>query len=256
VIEAPRPEPDQRRGDVERPGLVVRGLVPMVRGFPTLGLLRGLRPVVVPSADGVPCGHQPGRPARRRPDDGSHVHHQPVDGSVPSSSPATLATATPHSFTVTPAPTFAKSTTGRSPISAATDALHYRPRSTRFEPDPDLRGSTAGFCTRTPLRLACRTRVVWQYRPVPSLSRLLPPNPAPPGSGCLQLQRPAATRHRRVVSPHPVVWHLVAHREVRGVLRRWVLLTHPTVAHVWCGPGHQPCRSTGGRWRRPARLWP
>jgi hypothetical protein len=34
----------------------------------------------------------------------------------------------------------------------ATDALHYRPRSTRFEPVPDSRGSTTGFWTRTPLR--------------------------------------------------------------------------------------------------------
>jgi hypothetical protein len=32
---------------------------------------------------------------------------------------------------------------------------------------------TAGF-SRTPFRLACRTRAVWQYRPVPSLSGLLP----------------------------------------------------------------------------------
>ena len=45
----------------------------------------------------------------------------------------------------------------------------------------------------TPSRLACRTRAVWQCRPVPSLSGLLPPFPASPGSGCPQLRRPAAT---------------------------------------------------------------
>jgi hypothetical protein len=55
------------------------------------------------------------------------------------------------------------------------------------------------------------------------LLRPLPPNPAPPRSGCLQLQRPAATDHRWVLSPHPVVWRLVAHREVRGVLPRYEL---------------------------------
>ena len=38
--------------------------------------------------------------------------------------------------------------------------------------------------TRTPSRLACRTRAVWQCRPAPSLSGLLPPSPASPGSGC------------------------------------------------------------------------
>src|SRR5215472_8261052 len=32
---------------------------------------------------------------------------------------------------------------------------------------------------------------------VPALSGLLPPSPAPPGSGCPQLHRPAATRRRR-----------------------------------------------------------
>ena len=30
-------------------------------------------------------------------------------------------------------------------------------------------------------------------------------------------------------------------REVRGVLRHWALLAHPTVAHARCGPGQQAC---------------
>jgi hypothetical protein len=41
--------------------------------------------------------------------------------------------------------------------------------------------------SRAPSRLACRTRTVWQYRHVPSLSGLLPPSPASPGSGFPQL---------------------------------------------------------------------
>jgi hypothetical protein len=45
--------------------------------------------------------------------------------------------------------------------------------------------------------LLCRARAVWQYRPVPSLSGLLPPSPAVPGSGCPQLQRVATTTRRR-----------------------------------------------------------
>src|SRR5216683_5910208 len=48
-----------------------------------------------------------------------------------------------------------------------------------------------------PSDLASRTRAVWQYRPVPTLSRLLPPSPAIPGSGCLQLHQAAATTRRR-----------------------------------------------------------
>jgi hypothetical protein len=49
-------------------------------------------------------------------------------------------------------------------------------------------GSTTGSLLVTPSCLACRTRAVWQYRPVPSLSGLLPPCLAPPRKGCPQLQ--------------------------------------------------------------------
>jgi len=54
--------------------------------------------------------------------------------------------------------------------------------------------------SRTPLRHACRTRTIWQCWPVPALSGLLPPSPAPPGSGCPQLHRPAATGSAAKVS--------------------------------------------------------
>src|SRR6266511_4546076 len=59
-----------------------------------------------------------------------------------------------------------------------------------------LRSVNAGS-SRTPSRLACRTRPVWQCRPVPALSGLLPPLRASPRSGCPQLRRPAATGRRR-----------------------------------------------------------
>ena len=67
--------------------------------------------------------------------------------------------------------------------------------------------------TRTPSRLACRTRAVWQCRPVPSLSGLLPPSPATPGSGCPQLHQAAATAQGRgPFHPLTVKQRLVAHR--------------------------------------------
>jgi hypothetical protein len=73
-----------------------------------------------------------------------------------------------------------------------------RPRSARFRAG----GSPEGVpplvaAIRTRLRRACRARTVWQCRPVPSLSGLLPPSPASPGSGCSQLQQAAATARRR-----------------------------------------------------------
>jgi hypothetical protein len=66
-------------------------------------------------------------------------------------------------------------------------------------PDPPgsswrrIKGMSHAGSSRTPLHSASRTQTIWQYWPVPALSGLLPPSPAPPGSGCPQLHRPAAT---------------------------------------------------------------
>ena len=63
-----------------------------------------------------------------------------------------------------------------------------------------IKGLSHAGSSRTPLRPARRTRTIWQYWPVPALSGLLPPSPAPPGSGCPQLRRPAATGSAAKVS--------------------------------------------------------
>src|SRR5512132_1281881 len=47
--------------------------------------------------------------------------------------------------------------------------------------------------SRTPSHHARRTRTIWQFWPVPALSGLLPPTPAPSGEGCPQLHLPATT---------------------------------------------------------------
>ena len=78
----------------------------------------------------------------------------------------------------------------------------------RAASSPDLPGSSWRLIkgmshtgsSRTPLRHACRTRAIWQCWHVPALSGLLPPSPAPPGSGCPQLRRPAATESAVKVS--------------------------------------------------------
>ena len=63
--------------------------------------------------------------------------------------------------------------------------------------------------SRTPLHHADRARTIWQCWHDPALSGLLPPSPAPPGSGCPQLRRPATTGQRRrsltstrITAPH------------------------------------------------------
>ena len=53
-----------------------------------------------------------------------------------------------------------------------------RPISARFEPVELLRGFTSLISLRAPSRLACRTRTVWQYQHVPSLSGPLPALPS------------------------------------------------------------------------------
>jgi hypothetical protein len=55
-----------------------------------------------------------------------------------------------------------------------------RPLSTRFEPAPRLRDFNHWFTVVAPSGLACRTRTVWQYRSVPSLSGPLATIPGVP----------------------------------------------------------------------------
>jgi len=57
------------------------------------------------------------------------------------------------------------------------------------------RRNNTGF-SRIPSRLAHRARPIRQSQADAALSRLLPPSPAIPGSGCLLLH-PAATTARR-----------------------------------------------------------
>jgi hypothetical protein len=72
-----------------------------------------------------------------------------------------------------------------------------RPLSTRFEPVYGLKDVTA------PVPRVLLSATLAGPAPsgstghVPALSGLLPPFPAPPGSGCPQLHRPAATGRRR-----------------------------------------------------------
>jgi integrase len=63
-----------------------------------------------------------------------------------------------------------------------------------------IKGVSHAGSSRTPLHPARRARTIWQCWPAPALSGLLPPSPAPPGSGCPQLHPPATTGQAAKVS--------------------------------------------------------
>jgi hypothetical protein len=112
--------------------------------------------------------------------------------------PCSLATATPQHVTVASVPLERAPTRRRPPRENRRTRTADRPRSARFRAGGSLEGvSPLVSAIRTPLRRACRARTVGQCRPVPSLSGLLPPSPASPGSGCPRLQQAAATARRR-----------------------------------------------------------
>jgi hypothetical protein len=90
-----------------------------------------------------------------------------------------------------------------------------RPISTRLEPARSIKELSHWFTGVTPSGLACRAQAVWQYQPVSSLSWLLPPSPAIPGSGCHQLQQGCCDNPTvRALHSNPVKWRLVAHETV------------------------------------------
>jgi hypothetical protein len=76
----------------------------------------------------------------------------------------------------------------------------------------DIKRRNEAGSSRAPSRLAHRARPIRQSRTGATLSRLLPPSPATPGSGCLQLHPAATTARRWTVSHlHPEQQRLAAH---------------------------------------------
>jgi hypothetical protein len=154
-----------------------------------------------------------GLPATRRRggqrQDGSHVHHQPIGERGGQLCPGSIAMSTPQAFLMASWSADADRRRSRPPWRPC---AANRPISTRLEPAERLRGFGHWFTFVPPSRLACRTRTVWQYRPVPSLSGLLPPSPCvsrvwlPPASPACCDRPEAEPFHLR-----PVEWRLVAH---------------------------------------------
>ena len=95
----------------------------------------------------------------------------------------------------------------------------YAPRTSPYPPGLSWRCFKRRNDTgssRIPSRLAHRARPIRQYQADTTSSRLLPPSPAIPGSGCLQLQPAAATASRWTVSHlHMVKQRLAAHTQAQ-----------------------------------------
>jgi hypothetical protein len=151
-------------------------------GFPGLGLRRRLHPIPGPTTNGGSARHRP-RPAGGEGSPGTvptFTAYRLV-GVAPSFSPATSPRVRNRPSRSLPEP---ETSAGRRrrPTTADRRALLPGPHPPGSSRSVSLEGYHHCSCTRTPFHLACRTRAVWQYRPVPSLSGLLLPAPAPPGS--------------------------------------------------------------------------
>ena len=162
-----------------------------VIGFPDLGLLRRLRPAPMPSTDDEPSRRRPGWPVGREHRHGSHVHHRFPRQARRPAMPQRPSTSTPQTFPVTTRPdlTLHSARAPRRRTKSTSEFAAAQPTSARFELVVSLEGLYNAGSSRTPFCLASQAQAVWQYRPVPSLSGLLP---TLPGASRIRLP-PAST---------------------------------------------------------------
>jgi hypothetical protein len=128
---------------------------------------------------------------------------------------------------------------------------HARQVRAASSPDPPgsswrrIKGMSHAGSSPTPLRHARRTRTIWQYWPVPALSGLLPPSPAPPGSGCPQLHRPAATGSAAKVSHLPST-HSASRRthDLRHTHVAWLIAGGAPLPHIQARLGQESITTT------------
>jgi hypothetical protein len=124
----------------------------------------------------------------------------------------------------------------------------YAPPSSPYPPGlswRDVKRRNATGSSRIPSRLAHHARPIRQYQADVTSSRLLPPSPATPGSGCLQLH-PAATTARQ--------W-----RSLTSIREQQRLTAHIVASHSAPGGAGGPAQAASrpgapGRPRSSARL--
>jgi hypothetical protein len=140
-------------------------------------------------------------PAGRRggqPQGGSHVHHEPVSGLGAQLCPCSIATPTPQAFDVASGPTKKIPTEGVARSRKRTSVHCYPgPHPPGWSRCIRLRGfQTLVPHVHLPASLA-EPGPSGSASPPRRCQGCFPPSPAPPGSGCPQLHRPAATGQRR-----------------------------------------------------------
>src|SRR5215472_1716067 len=189
--------------------LVTAAALPHVTGSPGPGVLRRLRPTGPFSGRrAYPRLTDRTSAAREPAPGGSRVHCDSLAGVGARLYPSGIATLAPQAFSV------ASRSGGRIPSRSSRRAARGRthrtqPISARFELVSCLKDVT------TPVSRVLLSVTLAGPAPsgstghVPALSGLLPPSPAPPGSGCPQLHQPAATSQRqrsltstRTTAPH------------------------------------------------------
>ncbi len=132
-----------------------------------------------------------------------------IDGVGAQLFPCSLAASTPQIFLMASAPATKYHHGVASPRGQACTAS--RPTSARFDPLPRLRGFCHRFALASPSRLTCRTRSVWQYRTVPSLSGLLPPTSRASRTGLPPASATRCDGPQVDISIHSIIQRLVAH---------------------------------------------
>ncbi len=143
-----------------------------VAGFPDLGLLRVLRPIPPASAGDGPSHLPPWLGGREGPAGWfPRSLSNRSTGSAPSYAPAASPRLRRRPSPWPPGRRHNPTQEFPAPVGASTRCCAALIHQVRAAGSLEERFA-AGF-SRTPFRLACRTRTIWQYWPVPSLSGLL-----------------------------------------------------------------------------------
>jgi len=217
----------------------------MCTGFPRPGVLRRLRPAPDRSAVGAPSPtHPPAAGAQGKIQNGSRVHCGSLNEGGARLCPCGIAAGTPQPFPAASLAARAHHHRSSLPRSRAAGARRIQPRSTRFELAPHQGDVTRRFLSySSPSRSPDPNHLAVLARP--GFVRAAPTLPAPPGSGCPQLHRPAATGSAAKVSHLPSN-HSASRRthDLRHTHVAWLIAGGAPLPHIQARLGHESITTT------------